>query len=425
MSRGAQTVEDIALGYALPLAGPVVPAGYKHTEVGVIPEDWDLRRISDVCRLINGRGFKPFEWGSSGLPIIRIQNLNGSSEFNFYEGPYDKKIEVNPGQLLFAWSGSRGTSFGPHIWSGLKGVLNYHTWKVDVRASAIDASFFFHALKRLTHYIEERAHGASALVHTQKWEMEGFEFPLPKALDEQQAIADALSDVDALLQELHRLIAKKRDIKQAAMQQLLTGQTRLPGFDGESKTAKLRDLAVLSRLHIVPALHPNVLFTHFSLPSFDAGRSAVVETGATIGSGKFRVPDKAILLSKLNPRIPRIWAPENIPANSVASTEWLVLSPVVEVDRGFLFFVCSSPSFCEEMEVGATGTTGSHQRISPSAAMEISVRLPPTMIEQVAIASALSEIECEISLLDRRRSKVATIKHAMMQALLTGRVRML
>ena len=91
-----------------------IPDGYKRTEVGVIPEDWTTPQIQNISKLINGRGFKPYEWRTSGLPIIRIQNLNGSQDYNYFDGHYDKKIEVEDGQLLFAWSGSRGTSFGPH-----------------------------------------------------------------------------------------------------------------------------------------------------------------------------------------------------------------------------------------------------------------------------------------------------------------------
>src|SRR5947208_6847604 len=158
----------------------------------VIPEDCDAKQMRDVCNLINGRGFKPHEWRTAGLPIIRIQNLNGSEDFNFYSGQYNPKILVEHGQLLFAWSGSRGTSFGPYIWNGGQALLNYHTWKVAAHESTADADFLLHALRQLTSYIEDRAHGASALVHTQKWEMEGFPIVIPSSLVEQRAIATAL-----------------------------------------------------------------------------------------------------------------------------------------------------------------------------------------------------------------------------------------
>ena len=203
----------------------------QQTELGVLPADWQVRTIDAVCRLVNGRGFKPYEWSDRGLPIIRIQNLNGSQEFNRFQGHYAKKLEIEAGQLLFAWSGSRGTSFGPHIWPGPLGLLNYHTWKVVVREGEVHPRYFFHALRGLTAFIEGRAHGAAALVHTQKWEMEGFQIALPETKAEQEAIAEALSDADALIESLEQLIAKKRLIKQGVMQELLTGKRRLPGFE--------------------------------------------------------------------------------------------------------------------------------------------------------------------------------------------------
>lgn len=216
--------------------------GYKTTEIGVIPEEWRVRKLKQVCKLINGRGFKPHEWKGRGYPIIRIQNLNGSEEFNYFDGQFDQKILIKNGQLFFAWSGSRGTSFGPHVWRGEIAVLNYHTWKVLVDDSEVDAGYFFYALRHLTAFIEENAHGASALVHTQKWEMEGFDVAVPQDIAEQKEIARALSDVDAAVGAQSLLIAKKRDLRQGVMQRLLTGNTRLPGFSAPWQAKRLEEL---------------------------------------------------------------------------------------------------------------------------------------------------------------------------------------
>jgi len=187
---------------------------------------WEVKPLGEICSLINGRGFKPHEWVESGLPIIRIQNLNGSEEFNYYAGTYDPKILVEHGQLLFAWSGSRGTSFGPHIWNGGRALLNYHTWKLVVDECRVRPDFFFHALRQLTISIEDQAHGASALVHTQKGEMEQLPVSIPP-LAEQTAIAEVLSDMDAELAALEQKRDKTRLLKQGMMQELLTGRTRL------------------------------------------------------------------------------------------------------------------------------------------------------------------------------------------------------
>ena len=247
--------------------------------------------------------------------------------------------------------------------------------------------------------------------------------PVPPPV-EQRAIAEALSDVDELLAALDKLIAKKRAIKQDAMQQLLTGKTRLPGFSGEWETKRLWEIADLHRENIVPAHSSDKLFTHFSLPAFDEGRSPAIEPGASIGSNKFKVPANAILVSKLNPRIPRVWLPDDGATNAVASTEFLVLTPKQKMSRQFLYNVCSSPKFCDQLELSATGTTGSHQRITPSDALIITVRVPVDTEEQTAIATVLADMDSEIAALEARRDKTRQIKQGMMQQLLTGRVRL-
>lgn len=296
-----------------------VRPGYKQTEVGVIPEDWAVIEIRSVCKLINGRGFKPYEWQRNGLPIIRIQNLNGSEEFNYFQGSYDKKLKIEPGQLLFAWSGSRGTSFGPHIWQGPLGLLNYHTWKVQVHNTEIDTNFFYYALKKLTTFIEDKAHGASALVHTQKWEMECFELPVPPTKTEQRAIAAALSDMDALIASLDRLIAKKRDMKQAAMQELLTGKRRLPGFSGDWEEKRLGDLCekITTGKLDANAMVPDGEYPFFTCAreryaidtfAFDAEALLVSGNGANVGyihyyKGKFNAYQRTYVLTGFNATI--------------------------------------------------------------------------------------------------------------------------
>lgn len=208
------------------------------------------------------------------------------------------------------------------------------------------------------------------------------------------------------------------------MLQLLTGKQRLPGFNGEWVTTRLADVARLVRENVTPGLFANKLFVHFSLPAFDVSRSPVVEPGAAIGSNKFKVPPDAILVSKLNPRIPRVWAPQEIPPESVASTEFLVLLPREMTSREFLYVLCSSPEFGEQMELSATGTTGSHQRIAPNDAVQIQLSMPTDKDEQIAIAAVLSDMDAELATLEQKRNKNRALKQGMMQELLTGRIRL-
>jgi len=216
--------------------------GYKQTEVGLIPEDWEVRSIGQMFQLINGCAFKPHDWKQSGTPIIRIQNLNDPcAPFNYSQAPVADRNRVEAGDLLFAWSGTIGTSFGARVWAGPRGVLNQHIFKVLTDERKITLPFSLLVFAGID--IAKQAHGFKAsFVHVKKSDLVKVKLPVPPLL-EQRAIATALSDVDELLAALDRLIAKKRDLKQAAMQRLLSGQTRLHGFHGKWELRRLGDVA--------------------------------------------------------------------------------------------------------------------------------------------------------------------------------------
>jgi type I restriction enzyme, S subunit len=403
-----------------------VKAGYKQTEIGVIPEDWVPLQIQDVCRLVNGRGFKPHEWKTSGLPIIRIQNINGSEDFNFYPGQFNPKILVEPGQLLFAWSGSRGTSFGPHVWNGGRALLNYHTWKVMANESCVFPEFLLYALRQLTGYIEDRAHGASALVHTQKWEMEKFPIVLPSSLTEQRAIAAALSDVDALLDGIDQLIAKKRDLKQATMQQLLTGETRLPGFESEWEVKTLGEEAnfykgkglpksALNPYGSEPCVHYGELFTQYS----EKITETINRTADT--PDYFRSVSNDVLMPTSDV------TPKGLAKASCVMSDGVVLGGDILVIRTSPLRICgvflSHIIRKEETQVLrlVTGTTVFHLYSTDMAKFIFSL---PSINEQKAIVAVLSDMDAQINALKQRRAKTASLKQAMMQELLTGKTRL-
>ena len=224
-----------------------VKPGYKLTEVGVIPDEWAVRSIGQVFRLVNGCAFKPEDWKLTGTPIIRIQNLNDPlAPFNYSQGAVPEKNRVESGDLLFAWSGTLGSSFGARLWHGPSGVLNQHIFKVHMDDRQITLPFSLLVFGRVEEDIAKQAHGFKAsFVHVKKADLVKVWLPVPPLL-EQDAIASVMGDVDALLAGLDRLIAKKRDLKQAAMQQLLTGQTRLPGFQGEWTVKRLEQVFRIS-----------------------------------------------------------------------------------------------------------------------------------------------------------------------------------
>ena len=385
---------------------------------------WRSQRIRDLCVLVNGRGFKPYEWSDHGLPIIRIQNLNGSPEFNYFSGTFDPKIAVAHGDLLFAWSGSRGTSFGPHIWSGGDAVLNYHTWKVVPRAS-VDRRFLFHALRGLTRSIEDSAHGASALVHVQKWEMEGLDLPIP-AFSEQKVIAEALDDSDGQLAALGLLVSKKRAIKHGLMQALLTGRTRLPSFAGEWSEVHLSDVAIVDPESLSPATVPaGEVIDYISLED--------VSKGSILGSTEHQfedAPSRArrglrpgdVLFGTVRPNLQSHGRYAGGLRRPVASTGFTVIRSKTGVtDSRYLAQWVLSGGVASQIERIIAGSN--YPAVSSGDVRRLELHLPP-VDEQQAIGRVLQDADDEIEALERRFEAARAITEGMMQELLTGRTRL-
>lgn len=184
--------------------------------------------IGDLCEFINGNGFRPPDWKQTGLPIIRIQNLNGVKTFKYFDGvPKDKWI-VEPGDLLFAWAGVKGVSFGPTIWPGPRGVLNQHIFRVVPKAG-INRYWLHLALQVATARIEANAHGfKSSLVHVHKDDITGQIIDLPP-LPEQRKIAEILRTWDEAIEKLEALRTVKRDHLTGLQQTLLGRAGAFPG----------------------------------------------------------------------------------------------------------------------------------------------------------------------------------------------------
>jgi len=197
-------------------------------------ESWKSVRLGDSLKLINGRAFKPSEWRESGVPIVRIQNLNNpDAPFNYYDGELPDKFLLNTGDLLFAWSGTPGTSFGAHIWRGKKAWLNQHIFKVVFDESEFDKRFLQLAINQnLNEYIRQ-AHGGAGLAHITKGKFENSELSQPSLDIQQEIVAEIekqFSRLDEAVAGLKRVKANlkryKAAVLKAAVEGKLTGEWR-------------------------------------------------------------------------------------------------------------------------------------------------------------------------------------------------------
>jgi type I restriction enzyme S subunit len=192
--------------------------------LGDVPEHWASKPLRSVANFVNGMAFKPEEWIDEGVPIIRIENLNGGEDFNCYDGDVPAKYHVGYGDLLFGWSGNRGTSFGPFLWQreGLH-YLNQHIFRLA--DFAYDKSWFYWCLKAVTRTIEDEAHGIIGMVHVTRGKLGGVKIPdLPP--DEQWAIGSFLdretARIDTLVGKKRTLIERLKERRAALISRTVT-----------------------------------------------------------------------------------------------------------------------------------------------------------------------------------------------------------
>lgn len=241
-------------------------------------------------------------------------------------------------------------------------------------------------------------------------------------LEEQAAIAEVLSDVDSLISSLQKLIEKKKAIKQGAMQELLTGKKRLPGFSGEWSYKSLGILGDLSREAINPQSLSETSFYEYSMPAYDNGRQPEKTSGKSMHSSRLKIYGEIILFNKLNVRQRRVWHVKECLENAVCSSEFLPYHSL-GVHSEFLYQVLLCDKTTVDFENMSTGTSNSQKRITPSDFLEYEIALPEKD-EQEAIAQVLSDMDSEIEQLEKKLAKYQQIKQGMMQELLTGRIRL-
>lgn len=204
---------------------PLKPSGVPW--LGDIPHHWDVRKLKHLTRFVNGLPFKPGDWKAEGVPIIRIQNLNGSETFNYT----DRKglpagLLIQQGDLMFAWSGNRGTSFGSFEWTKeFAGYLNQHIFKLF--GYTLPKRYFYYVLRAVTRHVEEQAGGIIGLVHVTKPELGSVEVPFaPHAEAESIAryIDGATEAVDRMISRLNREIELLREYRTRLIADVVTGK---------------------------------------------------------------------------------------------------------------------------------------------------------------------------------------------------------
>ncbi|NOT11356.1 MAG: hypothetical protein HOP23_05915 [Methylococcaceae bacterium] len=409
--------------------------GYKQTEVGVIPEDWNAKSLGSLTTLMtNGFvGTATSAYVNSEDGVLYIQgynvepngfNLHGIKRVSKSFHNRNQKSCLRTGDLLTIQTGDIGvTTIVPPYLEG----ANCHALVISRFDKRHSESGFY-----CQYFNSERGHLAfmeietgSTMKHLNVGDMVRLFVPSPP-IAEQRAIATALSDVDALLAKLDQLIAKKRDLKQAAMQQLLTGQTRLPGFSGEWEVKRLGDMATfykgkgqaksdLGPYGSEPCIHYGELFTKYPESIY----TTLSYTNLTAGVFRSIANDVLMPTSDVTPN--------GLATASCIHQDKVILGGdilVIRADPSILngsFISYVIRQLRDQVMQLVTGTTVFHLYGTDMKKFTFSM---PSVKEQCAIVNILDDIDTEITQLETRRDKTRALKQGMMQELLTGRIRL-
>ena len=398
-------------------------SGYKQTQIGVIPQEWDVVALDAACRMKSGEGITAASIDHvSQYPCYGGNGLRGYTSRFTHDGS-------------FALIGRQGALCGNAV--GVKGKFfaSEHALVVTAKEGT-NIRFLTYVLgrMRLNRFSESSAQPGLSVS-----KLLGLPLAIPPTEAEQLAIATALSDVDALLGGLDRLIAKKRDLKQAAMQQLLTGQTRLPGFHGEWEVKTLGDLFNFSggysasRSQLSTEGH---CYLHYG-DIHGATKTCVDARADYQDIPKFNIPLKRVSPGSLLKDGDVVFVDASEDDEGTSKYVVVVNKDSVPFISGLHTIVAKSKTneLVHEYRRYCFQTAAVRQqflfyavgkKVSGISKTNIpKLTLPvPSVPEQTAIADVLSDMDAELAALEARRDKTRDLKQAMMQELLTGKTRL-
>ena len=397
-----------------------VRTGYKQTEVGMIPKDWGVEPLGVVATFHKGKGLPKSELDPFGVtPCIHygelftqypetIRNIisrTNSCENRFRSITNDVLMptsDVTPSGLAKA---SCVTENGI--------ILGGDILVIRTNKNCVYGPFLSYLIRHSRERVLQLVTGTT-VYHIYAADMKKFRLLLPP-VEEQQAIAEALSDAEAYIQSLEQLIAKKRFIKQGAMQELLTGKRRLPGFSGEWEAKTIEDAAdCLDNLRVplndsqrskmkgdIPYCGANGVLDYINDYVVDDDIILIAEDGGYFDEYAYRP-----IAYRMKGRC---WV------NNHAH----ILKAKAHVSQGFLYYSLVHKNILRFL------ASGTRAKLNKSEMYKIEVDMPDNKNEQIAIAEALSDMDVEIGTLGEMLKKARQIKQGMIQELLTGRIRLI
>ncbi|TKB94160.1 MAG: restriction endonuclease subunit S [Nitrospira sp.] len=412
-----------------------VKAGYKPTEVGVIPVDWKITKLGTHATFKTGpfgSALHQSDYVDDGVPVINpMQIIDGKiqptpsmaiteaaartlSEFRLSEGNVVIGRRGEMGRCAFVRAEEHGWLCG--------------TGSMIIRTGpSLDARFIQRVLSSPPIIAEiENASVGSTMINLNQGTLGNLLVPLPPTKAEQEAIAEALSDADALIESLEQLLAKKRQLKQGAMQELLTGKKRLPGFSGKWEVKRIGEFTDCTAGGTPSTLIP--AYWNGSIRWMSSGElnlkfaneveGRITEDGLRNSSAQL-VPVKSVLIGLAGQGKTRGTVAMNL-VELCTNQSVAAIFPNSSFVSEYLYY--NLDARYEELRGLSSGGAG---RGGLNLTLIKSISVPfPCFDEQAAIAAILSDMDAEIAALEAKLAKACQLKQGMMQELLTGRIRL-
>jgi type I restriction enzyme S subunit len=421
-----------------------VKQGYKRTEVGIIPEDWDSTNVREIASPVRnaivggpfGSDLVSTDYVDNGVPVIRGQNLGSkfvSGNFVFVTKNKAKSLEANlahPSDLVFTQRGTLGqVSLVPEQ-NYEQYLVSQSQMKLTMNRNLANPVFFYYLFtsSEQQQLIRENTI-QTGVPHINLGILRSIPIQRPP-LAEQDAIAEALTDTDTLIEVLEQLIVKKRQVKQGAMQELLTGKRRMAGFSGIWNATTLGKSATLQAGINKPLNQMGSGLLYVTVQDLYSGTSINIEN-----LGRIQVSGDEIAAKSLRPG-DIVFGKSSVkregigyPSQFLGHTEPVIFSGFTFcarpksgiADATFLFYALRWEK--TRLWLIDNAQASALTNINRSIADRIPLLLPPVP-EQTAIAEILSDMDAEIAALEGKLSKARQVKQGMMSALLTGRIRL-
>ncbi len=410
-----------------------VTAGYKQTELGIIPDDWEVKPL--------GRLVSSVEYGSSAksdtqgqMPVLRMGNLQGG-KIDWKDLVYtSKELEISkyqlrPGDVLFNRTNTIDLVGKTSIYNGERpAIFAGYLIRINFEKSLLNPRFLNYVLnaefsKKYSSKVLSVAVG-QANINGQK--LKTYPIPLPPTKAEQDAIAEALSDADALIEALEQLIVKKRQVKQGAMQKLLSPS-------GHWIEKKLGNTAILkARIgwqglttaeYLDSGDYYLITGTEFKDGYIDWNNCHYVNASRYKQDKNIQLKEHDVLVTK-DGTIGKVALITDLPKPATLNSGVFVIRPIENAFHPeFFYYLLCSNVFTQFLGQLSAGSTINH--LYQKDFVNFIYKTPTTIKEQIAIAEILSDMDAEIAALEQKREKTCLLKQGMMQELLTGMIRLI